>query len=241
MSMFELLGEPACFPFAVALVVMLGIALLEGITSLLGFAASSFLDAVIPEVDLDIDADVDLDIDADADLDIHGVAGPGTLTQTLSWLRVGQVPVLVLLIVFLAAFGLIGLFLQSLMIGVLGRVLPGLIMSVPAFLGALPIVRLVGGVIAKILPKEETSAVSRLTFVGRVAHIVLGTARSGEPTQARVRDEHGRVHYVMVEPDIDGEEFSAGDPVLLVRAEGARFRIIRPSSESLLKSEAGDS
>ncbi len=231
MSMFTLLSTPECFPFAIALAIMLGMAALEGVSSLLGFGASSFLDGLVPEMDFDID------VDADAGFEVEGVAGPGVLTQTISWLRVGRVPMLVLLVVFLTSFGLIGLTLQSTLLSVTGRMLPAAVMSVPALLGALPSVRFFGGLLEKVLPKDETAAVSRGTFVGRVAHIVLGTARRGAPAQARVRDEHGRTHYVMVEPDEEGEEFNAGDPVLLVRADGSRFRIIRPSSDVLLGNE----
>jgi len=96
-------------------------------------------------------------------------------------------------------------------------------------------VRVVGGWVARIMPKEETSAVSRETFVGRVATVVLGTARAGKPAQARLCDEHGRTHYVMVEPDVEEESFDAGEPVLLVCSAGSRFRVIRPPSSALME------
>ncbi len=233
MSMFTLLSAPECFPFSVALVVMVGMALLEGVSSLLGFTASSVLDGLVPEIDFDIDADIDVDVDADADID--AIAGPGMFTQTLSWLRVGRVPMLVLLVVFLAAFGLIGLALQSVMLSSVGAMLPAFVMVIPAFILSLPVVRIFGGALASVLPKEETSAVSEKSFVGRIGRIVLGTARLSEPAQARLHDEHGRPHYVMVEPEEEGEEFQTGEAVLLVRVEGSRFRITRPSSEALIE------
>lgn len=236
--MWEMMGAPQALPFSVALVLMVGIGLLEGVSTLLGAAASSLIDALLPDFDADLDLEVDIDTDADIDTGHVDVSGSGFLTQTLSWLRVGQVPVLILLTVFLAAFGTIGLLGQTLLAQATGMLLPAWIASIPVFFVSLPVVRAVGGGIARILPKEETTAVSSASFVGRVARIVMGTARRGEPTQARLRDEHGRRHYVLVEPDIEGQEFGQGDPVLLVSQDGARFRVIAPPSDALLREQS---
>lgn len=224
--MLELLGSPECFPFTVALTVMVIIGAVEGASTLLGLSASAGLESILPDVDLpDLDPGIDADIDAPGDM----------LSQTLSWLRVGRVPVLILLILFLAAFGASGVVLQALLRSLTGWLAPGWLAAVPAFLVAVPVMRGLADLTARVLPQDETSAVSRRTFIGRVAEIVLGTAKTGEPAQARVRDGLGRTHYVMVEPDVNGEEFHAGDAVLLVRADGPRFRAIRPENEALLR------
>ncbi|MAE95594.1 MAG: hypothetical protein CL910_13125 [Deltaproteobacteria bacterium] len=226
--MIDFLFLPQNFPFAVALTVMLGIAVMEGVATLVGAGLSGLIEAVFPDFDLDVDMEVDADGDA--------APGAGFFTGLLGWLHIGRVPVLVLLVILLTGFGLLGLALQALARELLGAPLPGWLVSVPAFLGALPIVRVGGAAVARIIPREETSAVSRHSFVGRVATIVIGTARSGEPTQARLRDEHGRSHYVMVEPDLPDQSFAAGCPVLLVREVGPRFRVIAPPSDALLES-----
>ena len=70
-----------------------------------------------------------------------------------------------------------------------------------AFVVAVFGVRVVGGALGRIIPRDETTAVSDASLVGRVGTIVIGTARAGKPAQARVRDEHGASHYVMVEPE----------------------------------------
>ena len=57
--------------------------------------------------------------------------------------------------------------------------------------------------------------------VGDSGTIVLGEARRGAPAQARVRDAHGRTHYLMVEPDLDDEVFDEGAQILIVRKAGA--------------------
>ena len=83
--MFELVTADANMPFAIALTVMLGIAVLEGVAMLLGAGLSRFFDAMLPEFDVDLDVDADLDIDAD--LDLH--SGPGIDASEVPAVRAG--------------------------------------------------------------------------------------------------------------------------------------------------------
>lgn len=214
-------------PFAVALVLMFLIALLEGVTTFLGAGLSGLLDSLLPEMDFDLDLDVDADIDS-PDFD----AG-STLTKILGWLRFGQVPALVILVIFLTSFGLVGYILQAFCSELLGRLIPALPASGLAIIGALPFVRIGGGILAKIMPKDETDAVSERTFIGLIAVITLGTARPGKPAQGKLKDRHGQTHYIMIEPDEPQEEFAQGTEVLLVRQQGASFRAIRNTSAVL--------
>ncbi len=211
-------------PFAIALVLMFAIALLEGVTTLIGAGLSDLIDSLLP------DLDVDMDFDADLDADIHT---PGLFTKLLSWFRVGEVPVLMLVIVFLTAFGLIGLFCQSVALRILGHMLPAALASVPALMVTFPVVRIGGGILARIIPKDETESVSEESFVGRVAVITLGRAERGKPAQARLSDQHGQAHYVMVEPDVGGACFEQGAQVLIVSHEGAVFKAIVNTSAAL--------
>lgn len=71
---------------------MLLIAVLEGVTTILGMGLSSILESLMPEVDMDLDID--------ADMDGADIQPSSPLTRMLSWLRIGQVPVLVLLVIF---------------------------------------------------------------------------------------------------------------------------------------------
>lgn len=227
--MFEFLTTAQNAPFSIALGVMFALAGVEALGVLLGLGVSDFLDSLLPDLDVDLDADLDVDVDADIDVDADavGASGPGPILAALGWLRVGELPALVLLVLFLICFGIAGLTLQWALHTGLGVLLPARIAWVPAFLASIPLVRWSGGWAAKLIPKEETSAVSRETFVGREAEIVIGTARVGAPTQARLQDEHGRSHYVMVEPDDEAESFAQGERVLLVAIASPRFRIAR--------------
>ncbi len=235
--MFLLAAEN--LPFTVSIVMMLAIAALEGVTSLFGAGLSHIVDSLIPntEVDFDVDVDADFDVEVDfngPDVDADAVeAGGSALTNILGWLSVGKVPFLVLLVIFLTVFGMTGLALQGAVQTVTGTLLPGWLAAAPALIVTLPAVRIGGRGLAKIIPKDESSAVSRTTFVGRTATITLGTAARGAPAQAKLHDEHGQAHYIMVEPDIAGESFQAGENVLLVARRGGLFRVIRTDSAAL--------
>jgi hypothetical protein len=198
-------------PFTTALALMLGIGALEGLSLLFGATLSSVLEHDSP---VHLDADV-AEIDA-----------PGWSAQVLSWLHVGKVPMLMLLVIFLTAFGLIGLTLQALISGFFAKLLPAWLATIPALVLSLPVVRGTGGIVKRIMPRDETDTVSEDSFVGRVATITLGRATPGSPAQARLRDQHGTTHYVMVEPDQAEETFEAGQQVLLVRRQGALFRAL---------------
>ena len=213
--------------FTTAIVVMLGIAVLEGVATLLGMGMSSFIDNMLPDTpDVDVDVDMDFDLDADADIDAPEIGHASALSSLLGWLCIGKVPALILLVVLLTVFGLGGLIVQAVIAGVIGGPLTAWIVAPVVFIASLPVVRVFGLGFAKLMPKEETTAVTRDSFIGRVATITLGTAKKGMPAQAKLTDQHGQTHYVMVEPDVDGDAFDAGDQVLLVSGESAVFRVI---------------
>jgi len=153
----------------------------------------------------------------------------------LGWLHLGRVPLLVLVILFLALFALVGFALDLVAAGVFGTLIPPLISAPVAALAALPLMRVCAGCIAHLIPSDQTYAVSLDTLVGRVAVIVSGTARLGYPAQGKVTSEHGQVHYVMVEPDVAEVTFAQNDAVLLVkRLSATRFQAIRNPRPDLL-------
>jgi len=164
----------------------------------------------------------------DADLD-----GDLSHPSLLGWLNVGRLPLLMLIVVFLFSFGLVGLILQQVIAGLFGKPGPWWLAVPLAVAAALPFTRLFGRLVARILPGDETTAVSREALVGRWAVIVTGQAEVGSAAQARVRDVHGQAHYVMIEPDDAGEVFEEGAEVIIVRHAGARFFAIRNASASL--------
>lgn len=224
--MVTMLFQPGMAPFTIALAIMLVIALMEGVGLLFGLALSGLVDNLLP--DFDFDADIDL---PDTEVDLVADAGP--FTQFLSWLSVGKVPVLILMIAFLTAFGLVGLFIQQVADSILGSALPAGVAVLPALALSLPLTRYMGRGLGHIMPKEETEAVSQSSFVGKVAIVTQGIAKRGLPAQAKVKDVHGLTHYVFVEPLEDEAEYSTGSELLLIKQSGSRFLATANQHDSL--------
>lgn len=143
----------------------------------------------------------------------------------LDWLNIGRLPLLMLLVVFLTAFGLAGLFLQTAAIAFAGAMLPWFAAVPAAVLAAAPATRWLGAGLARILPRDETTAVDIDSLVGRRARIVIGTARRGHPARARVRDAHGHFHHVMVEPT-DDASLTETATLLLTARHGDTFHAV---------------
>lgn len=208
MSLFT---TPETLPFGIAFALIVAIALIEGLGMLVSLSPSNLLDHLLP------------DIDGDTGLD-----------RVLGWMHLGKVPSLVLLVLFLAGYALFGYGLQLVVHGLLGHYLPGGVAAVAAVPAGMATVRSLGALVAHIIPRDESSAVSELTLIGRAGVISTGTARAGLAAQARVRDSHGRTHYLMVEPDMADEVFDEGAQILIVRKAGAFYRCIANPHPTLL-------
>ncbi|WP_444926374.1 YqiJ family protein [Microbulbifer sp. TRSA002] len=204
--------------FTGALILMFMIALLEGVMTMIGVGISDLLDNLLP----------------DFDVDVPDTGLSGGMTKLLGWLRFGEVPALILLVTFLVSFGVTGLVAQMLIESLVGYLLPGGLLAVAVFFLALPQVRFVGNIMRRFAVGDESEAVKRNSFIGRVAIITIGKAEIGSPAEARFSDEYGTTHYVMVEPD-ESETFNQGEKVLLVEELGAHFRVTRPSSIHLIE------
>jgi Inner membrane protein YqiJ, N-terminal/Inner membrane protein YqiJ, OB-fold len=218
-------------PFAVALCLVGLIALVEIAGLVFGFSASGAIDSQIPDLGGDLHFDADAD-GASFHADVHAPdgLGPGPLSQVLSWLCVGRVPILVLLVVLFCAYGVFGFIVQSVATSLVGTPLPAALASVPALLLAFPATRYAGLGLARVIPKEETEAVSQEEFVGKIAVITRGEARRGLPAEAKVRDQHGQAHYLQVVPDDDAATFKQGVEVLVVQHTGGVYRVIANSN-----------
>lgn len=225
--MFEHLLAPQNLPFAVALVTTVGLGAIEIATAFLGASLSGLLDAVLP--DFDFGGHVPLDashVTAGTEITTDGAHSLGFLGSALDWLHLGRVPALVLLLTLLGSFGAFGLVLQSLAKSITGGLLPAWLAALPAFALSVPAVRVMGGIFARLIPQEETSAISRSSFVGRAALVTAGVATVGNPAQAKLTDEHGQAHYLLVEPEAAGVELCAGMTVIVTGQSGAVFTAV---------------
>ena len=197
------------FPFTLALTLMLMIGLIEVLGLFLGASLSHLMENLLPNAH-------------GADLHVeHGI-----FAEIFSWLKIKELPFMIVLIISLLAFGMSGLILQMIIYSVSHNLLPSFIASLVALFIAFPIIRISAKLCSNLLVKEETSAVSQDSFIGMPALIVLGTAEKGSPAQAKVVDSHNKQHYIMVEPMEETEFFSTGNTVLLIeRHRGVYFAI----------------
>ncbi|NCT83072.1 MAG: YqiJ family protein [Comamonadaceae bacterium] len=199
----NLFTSPETLPFGVAVALIVAIALLEGLGMLIALSPSNLIDSWLPE---------------------H--AAETGLDRVLGWLHLGRVPALVLLLLFLLGYALFGYALQKVAFNLFGGFVPAWLAGLLAVPPGLATVRGLGSLVAHIVPRDESSAVSEQSLVGRSGVVSAGAARRGLAAQARVRDAHGRTHYLMVEPDLDDEVFEEGAQILIVRKLGAFYRCI---------------
>ncbi|MEO1151957.1 MAG: YqiJ family protein [Pseudomonadota bacterium] len=217
--MTDIFIDPAFAPFGLAIGFVVFLAIVEVASALAGLSASQALETVLPDLDADLDVDVDADIDT-----VTAGEGPSFFQSALAWLCVGKVPSLVVLIVFLTAFGITGFVAQSAARALLGVPLPVIIPAALAVFAALPLTRTVGLTIARVMPREYSEAASQNQFVGRTATVIRGEARRGQPAEAKVTGPFGKTHYILIEPDTDDDVAGQGEELVIVSQEGAVYR-----------------
>jgi hypothetical protein len=158
----------------------------------------------------------------DGDLPLDG----SVLSGVLSWLHMGKVPLLVLLVLFLSGFGLAGLGLQ-LTLNSLGLGLADAVgVAIPALGIGIASVRRVGRLVANLLG-DDITALSPDSFVGETARIVTGTAHLQLAAEACFKDKFGRMHYVMVAPATEDDSFTEGTEVILGARTAIGFEAVR--------------
>ncbi|MEM1196944.1 MAG: OB-fold-containig protein [Pseudomonadota bacterium] len=175
----------------------------------------------------DADADIEIDVDPDAAI------SSGWLEGVFSLLGLGKVPFLIWLMLLMFVFAAIGVSGQALVVALIGIPLDAAVAALLAAAAALPINGALTRPLARLLPQDETSAVTLDTLVRRDAEIQIGTAKRGSPARSKVIDVFGHPHFVMVEPHDPDATMSQGDTVLLVRREGETFYAVHYESPKL--------
>lgn len=211
MSYGELLTHAQVWPFSLVLIVFLAISLLEIIMVFTGAGS---------DLGLDLSADIEMpDVSAD--------------WRVFDWLGLGRVPYLISLASFLLCVGIIGVFVQTLQLELVGVALPWPFVMFGAALAALPPVRLLNHGLGRVWPKDvESSAVTTDTFIGHEAEIVLGNVSGDDAGQIKFRDAGGNIHHAMAYSDRAEERYGQGDIVLIVGRRGAFFTVIRHPNPS---------
>lgn len=188
-------------PFTVAIFVMIGIGLIEAVGLGLG--------------SLDLDGDLSAD-------GMHGL---------LDWLGLGKdIPVLIWLTSLLACFSLVGVAIQQIATGLLGGPAVWWLACGGAFVGGALLNTVAANGLMRIIPAIETSVISTDDLLLRRGKILEGSARRGAPARAKVIDQHGQAHFIMVEPHNDIDEIASGQSALIIRREGQIFFVLPDES-----------
>lgn len=215
--MLEYIFEPYNAPFLYALYFMVGILGLEILSLLAGLGLSEVIDNLFDATDVGLDSDIDVD----------GEIESSFISKYIAWIKVKNVPMLILLIVFLAAFSITGFVGQSFLIRFFDLVLPDWAAVIGAVMIGFPMYKWTAGILGEKVFKEDTSALSEKTFIGQIAEINTGTAKVGFPAEAKFKDHFGQLHYFLVEPEDENEIFEQGTEVELIRKEENTFKAIK--------------
>lgn len=220
--MYNFLLSDQNFIFSCALCFMLVLALLEGVGALIGFSLGNLIDQALP---------IDLDVDADVGAELVNPASGGT--AVLGWLCFAKLPFLVWLILALTSFSISGYLVNATAQNLFGTLAP-VYLSLPiAIIAMLWLTRLIGRPLARLLPKNESSAISNRTFVGKSARITVGNARRELPAEAVLVDDYGQKHYILVAPE-DDSVIPAGTEVALLEKTKRHFIVKALNSHSSL-------
>ncbi|BAU89295.1 hypothetical protein MPPM_0690 [Methylorubrum populi] len=203
---------PALFPFTLAAAVMAGLVVVEALFLLLGHSLSGLLDGALGhETGYDAGHPAgggDLTTAADAE----GAFSPAAL---MSWINLGRVPFLILLILALALFALAGFVVQGVAAALVAP-LPVLLAVPVAAAATLPALRVSTRGIARLIPRDESYVVTADDLVGATADVTLGPLDDGLPGQVRAFDRHGNTHFLRARAAPGAPAMETGTRVLLV-------------------------
>jgi hypothetical protein len=208
-----ILNNPAFFPYVISIKILAVIAVMEmllallatGIFSNLFSCLDGFLDGLMPELNV-----------PDADIPWHW--------SVLSALHIGKIPASILTVCFFTFFGITGICFQYLMHVITGAAATNWLVLPAAFVMSLFAVHFAGGIIYRLIPQNETSAVSTESFIGMTAVITLGRAEKDYPAPAKLVDDTGEAHSLMVLPYEDRDVLTEGMQVLLIERDGIYFK-----------------
>jgi Protein of unknown function (DUF1449) len=213
----DILLAPDVRPFAIAAAIMVALGGIELLTTLIGFSISQLVgDGVAVEADS------------------HDALGGLFL-----WINAGRLPLLILIILALGVFSVEGFLLQG--IGhVVGIAVPVSIAALAAAAGSIPVIRTTSRGLSRIIPRDETYAVSDADFVGKVAVVSIGPLDQGLPGRVRLKDVFGNWHTVPARASSDSVALAVGASVLLVDRDAKSFIAISAPDDLIAHQRSSD-
>jgi hypothetical protein len=212
----DILLAPDVRPFAIAAAIMVALGGIELLTMLVGFSIGELVGH-------------DFTIEADSHTGLGGL---------FLWINAGRLPLLILIILILGVFAIEGFFLQVIAHGV-GTAVPVGVAALAAGAGSIPVVRIASRGLARIIPRDETYAVSDADFVGKVALVAVGPLDQGLPGRVRLKDVFGNWHTVSARASPGQEPLPVGASVLLVDRDPRSFIAISAPAD-LIEQRSSD-
>jgi hypothetical protein len=215
----DILLAPDVRPFAIAAAIMVALGGIELLTTLVGFSISTLVgDGVAVE----------------ADADSHDALGGMFL-----WINAGRLPLLILIILALGVFSIEGFLLQGIA-HVVGAAVPVAIAALAAAAGSIPVIRTTSRGLSRIIPRDESYAVSDADFVGKVAVVSIGPLDQGLPGRVRLKDVFGNWHTVPARASPDSIALAVGASVLLVDRDAKSFIAISAPDDLIAHQRSSD-
>jgi membrane protein implicated in regulation of membrane protease activity len=208
MGMIDHFLQPEVRPFAIAAIMIGIVGAIETLSMLIGVSLSELLGKAIS-------------VDHNSD---------STFVNALCWLNVGGVPLLVFILLALGLFSIAGFLIQDAARLVMAP-LPASIAALGAVAVALPLLRASTREVARLIPQDETYAVSLSDLIGRVGQVVVGPLDQGLPGRVRVKDVHDNWHTVTASAAPDSPPLQKGARVLLVDCRDRLFIAIAATDE----------
>ena len=216
-TLSDILLAPDVRPFAVAAAIMAVLGGIELLTTLIGFSISELLGK-------------DVAVEADSHNGLGGL---------LVWINAGRLPLLILIILAFGVFSIEGFLLQGIAHAV-GIAIPVSIATLAAIAGSIPVIRTTSRGIARIIPRDETYAVSDADFIGKVAMISVGPLDQGLPGRVRLKDVFGNWHTVSARASRDSPALAVGASVLLVDRDARSFIAISAPADLIEHQRSSD-
>jgi len=204
-------------PFAVAATIMVTLGGIELLTTMVGFSISELIGK-------------DFAVEAESHSALSGL---------LLWINAGRLPLLILIILVLGVFSIGGFLLQGLA-HTLGTAIPVPIAAVAAAAASLPVIRTASRGLARIIPRDESYAVSEADFVGKVATVSVGPLDQGLPGRVRLKDVFGNWHTVSARASRESEALPVGASVLLVDRDAKGFIAIAAPADLIEQQQSSN-
>lgn len=182
----------------------------------------------------EIDKDIDLH-HMDKDIDIHHGNSPQEGFSLLSYLGIGRCPVSIVLMLLGVSWGFVGLVCNGVFhaLWVIPPLLYFWISATIALIIALPFTSFMSRIIARIMPRKGTTAISLESLVGKTGESsVTIDSKSG---RVRVRDDYNSLHNIYCRTSPEDNPIPPNKEVLILSRGTDGFFVVKIKPKIILK------